>query len=175
MKTKTINLFEYSELSPEAKKKALEHFREHDFDEYYLKVGLDNEVSDLLEEHKIKPIDGTYAKLYYSLSHSQGDGLMFEGVFDWKKYHITIKHSGHYYHSYSKTLEITYIDKEENEQDADEGTYAEFEKIYQTICKTLEKHGYEVIEDMQSEDYFIEQCNNYEYTFREDGTRESLD
>lgn len=174
MKTKTIKLYEYSELSKEAKKKALNYHNEYDFEEYGLAVHLDNYLSDLLEKYDIKPLNETYAKIYYSLSWSQGDGVMFEGVFDfptetekvgrqWKRYEVTVKQSGHYYHSNSKTIEV----EPENET-----VEKEFDEVYQKICKELEKVGYEYIEDMQSEEYFIELCNANEWTFREDGTLE---
>lgn len=171
MKTKEITLYEYSELSPQAKKKALDYHREHGFDTYDLQVHLDNLISDLLEKHKIKPAEGTYAKIYYSLSNSQGDGAMFEGTFDWKNYTVKIKQSGHYYHSNSKVIEIV-GENEHGTYDAPEADENAFEAIYQSICKELEKVGYEHIEDMESESYFIELCNANEWTFREDGTLE---
>lgn len=175
MKTKTITLYEYSELSPEAKAKALAHYREHDFDSYGLQVHLDNELDGLLKKHGIKPThdlkgyESKHAQIQYSLTNSQGDGVMFEGVFKWKDYAITIKQSGHYYHSNSKIVEIT----DDIDGEATEQAEKEFEIVYQKICKELEKLGYSYIEDMESEDAFIEHCNANEYTFREDGTMEN--
>lgn len=168
MKTITINLYEYAELSDTAKKRAYKDWKydESNFDAYSLQVDLDNRISELLDEHKIKPIDGTYAKVLYSLGHSQGDGAMFEGVFNWNGYTVTIKHSGHYYHSNSKV--ITIKDEDANTVDTDE-PYEAFEVIYQKICKELETYGYDVIENMESESYFIELCHANDYTFEESG------
>lgn len=175
MKTKTINLYEYGELSPEAQKIALEHYREHDFDTYGLQVHLDNEIEALLKNSGIVPVstadrkyDSKYAKIYFSLSHSQGDGVMFEGTFTWKAWTVNIKQSGRYYHSNSKDIELYFNDEPAENEHAKK----DFETIYQSICKSLETKGYAYIEDMESEEHFIEECNANEWTFREDGTRE---
>ena len=179
MKQKTIDIYEYSELSPEAKEKALQHFRENNFDTYGLQVHLDNEIEALLEKYAIEPIEDVkgypskYAKIYFSLAHCQGDGVMFEGVFAWKKYRVNIKHSGHYYHSYSKHIEIQERKRPWFDIDNDE-VYVEFEKIYQIICSELVEEGYRHIDDMESEECFIEVCNANEWTFRSDGTTENI-
>jgi len=99
---------------------------------------------------------------------------MFEGTFTWKKYTVHIKHSGHYYHSNSKSLEITYLDDNEDEQEADEETYTAFEELYKNICKELEDFGYKFIEDEDSEQSFIDACEANEYTFEIDGTMNNL-
>ncbi len=180
MKTKTIALYEYSELSKEAKQKALNHYNENMFDDYELQVHLDMHLEELLLKYGIKPIrdikgyETKYAKLYYSLSNCQGDGVIFEGVFSfptetekigrqWKRYEVRVRQTGRYYHSNSKTIDI----EPENEV-----VEKEFEAVYQKIRKALEKEGYAYIAEMQSEAHFIEDCNNNEWTFREDGTLE---
>lgn len=174
MKTKTIRLFDYKELPPSAQDRALNAWREG-FDNYGLEVEMDNKLEELLAEHKITPLTDLkgyptkYGKLFYSLACCQGDGVMFEGVFDWKKQTVTIKHSGHYCHSYSKTVDLENVDGNESTK----GLQDAFEAIYQKICKELERFGYDVIDDMQSEERFIEDCNANEWTFREDGTMEN--
>lgn len=169
MKTKIIKLYEYSELKPKAQKKALNDWNENSIEEYVLQVDLDNYLSDLMEDNKIKRAGSDYPKIWYSLGYSQGDGAMFEGTFQWKGYTINVKQSGHYYHAYSKDIEMT-TDKKAG---VSIQTSKKFEDVYIKICKALERRGYEIIEDMQSEAYFIEQCNANEYTFREDGTMEN--
>jgi hypothetical protein len=62
---------------------------------------------------------------------------------------------------------------EGQEIEASEKDEEEFEKIYQSICKKLEKVGYRLIEDETSEAHFIDVCNLNEWTFREDGTMEN--
>jgi hypothetical protein len=177
MQQKTITLYEYSELSPEAKKRAHETYVNSSFDDYALQVHLDNFIEELLEKNGIVPVStadkkyaSTHAKIYYSLSHSQGDGAMFEGTFTWKKWTVNIKQSGHYYHSNSKVIELSNDNGDEPTEKDEEA----FEKVYQAICKELEREGYSQIEDLQSEAYFIEECNANEWTFREDGTQEQL-
>lgn len=175
MKQKTITLYEYSELTPEAKKKAHKEWLEGSFDEYGLAVHLDNLISELLEQYNIKPCGNTqYAKIRYSLGYSQGDGVMFEGSFQWGDFWLSIKHFGRYAHCYSKTLQIDDARTAEGLKVLNlEKAERDFEKIYQTICNKLEKAGYAYIEDMESEGAFIEACNANEYTFREDGTMEN--
>lgn len=176
MKTKTITLYEYSELSEKSKEKALEYYRENMFDHYGLQVEMDNAIEPLLEMHGIKPVatadrkyPSSFAKIYYSLSNSQGDGAMFEGTFEWntgtRTITVNVKQSGRYYHSHSKEVDMP---------EASEAECARFEKIYQSICEELERVGYAYIEDVQSEAHFIEDCNVFEWLFREDGTREDL-
>lgn len=183
MQTKTITLYEYSELSKEAKERAHQAYLNDGIDDYSLTVTLDNRVQELLEKNHITPIsdakgyDSKYVKLYYSLSHCQGDGLMFEGTVGYeiggRKYVAHIRQSGHYSHKFSRVIDW----REEDGSDADEETkdYKEFVRVYESICDELEKLGYEEIESLQSEAYFIEECNANEWTFRKDGTREDAD
>ena len=173
MKTKTIKLYEYSELSPEAKKRAHQNYLNDFFDEQALQVHLDNEIEPLLKQYGIVPVstadkkyDSKYAKIWYSLSNCQGDGVMFEGTFEWENHSITVKQSGHYNHSYSKTVEW-------NDHAQSERQEERFEQVYQAICKKLEKEGYSFIDELQNEAYFIEECNANEWTFRENGVMEN--
>lgn len=174
MKTIKLDLFSYGELSKEAQEKALKDYNSGDtVDIYGLQADLDNRIEELLEEHKIKPIrdlkgyDTKYANVLWSLGHCQGDGVMFEGVFSWNGYTVTIRQSGNYSHSHSKTIEIT--DEEGNTVDTEE-PYTAFETIYQKICKELEIYGYECIEYQESEEYFKNICEANDYYFEADGT-----
>lgn len=170
MKTKTITLYEYAELSPEAKERALNDWNEYN-DDPMMQSHMINLLKEELEERGIK-YDENSIDVRYSLSHCQGDGFMFEGELEWGKYTIYIKHSGLYYHSYSKTVEMQETDNLgfhiEDEKDE-----AEFEALYQEICKKMERIGYDHIEHITSEESFIEECNANGYTFREDGTMEN--
>ena len=143
MKTKTISLYEYSELEPKAKEKALDNYRNDSFDTYALQVHLDNEIEPLLEKHGIKPVqcikgyETTHAKIYFSLAHCQGDGVMFENTFDWKQYRVYIRQSGHYYHSHSAQIEIQEADNLGFHMDDEHEDVKAFDEIYQSICKEL--------------------------------------
>ena len=161
MKTTTINLYDYKELDEKARAKALSNWNE-DNDFPFLEECMLESLSEQLQKEKIEPIK---EKITYSLGYSQGDGAMFYGSYKWKGYDVEIQHSGNYSHSYSKTIRI-----EKGEKEASEKTYKQFEAIFQNICKTLEKYGYDVIEQEQSEENFIETCEANEYTFESDGT-----
>ena len=180
MKTKTITLYEYSELSQKAKNKALAKWCENN-DMPFLADNLAERLHELLEENGIKDTNDTSkagtkpTPVLYSLSSCQGDGAMFEGTFTWGKYTVYIKHSGRYYHSNSKTIEI--VDEnghEASEENHNESLNDDFEEVYQAICKELERMGYDEIEHENSEENFIEMCEANEWTFREDGTMENL-
>lgn len=177
MKTKTIELYSLDELSEEAKEVAFRNFIETN-DHYFLSDVLNEKLHELLEENDIIDIYGKYpsnpkhkAKVYYSLSYCQGDGAMFEGDFNWKKYQVIVKHSGHYYHSNSKIIEITYGDDIANE--ATEKVYAEFEEIYQEICNELKRAGYDFIEYEDSMENFEQACEANEWTFLSSGKMEN--
>lgn len=160
MKEITLKLYTYEELSKGAQEHAL---AEHNKDNYdpYLQSHLKNLVKEELDESKIKY--GTDSvNVLYSLGYSQGDGLMFEGtLYDDKDRTITIKHSGHYYHSLSRTIDYP---------EASERDYANFEEVYTDICNKIEQAGYAAIRYNESEEAFINMCESNEFTFEEDGT-----
>lgn len=188
MKTKTIELFSFAELSKEAQEKAHNEWREKN-DYFFLQDCMNEWLHEELEENKIKDINGEYdvvnqvrpknkAHVFYSLSSSQGDGVCFEGNFEWKGYIVKIKHSGRYYHSNSKTIDIYHKESDEPidnlmEDKKSEKIYAQFEKIYQSICKTLENRGYDFIEYEDSLESFEQQCEANEWTFTSDGKMEN--
>ncbi len=165
MKTKTIKLYEYSELSKEVKKKALAKWNETN-DNPIMQSHMINLLKEKLDERGIK-YDVDSIDVRYSLSYSQGDGFMFEGIIEWEGAKLKIKHSGRYYHSYSKNVE-------EIEQFKSENQAVAFEKVYQAICKEMEQAGYDEIEYQQSEEMFVETCEISGYTFRENGVMENL-
>lgn len=171
MKTKTINVYEYNELSKEAKRRALNDWR-NKYDNLFLQSELQGECNELIKNYGIE-CTSNFPICLYSLSYCQGDGLMFYGTFKWKQYVVDIKHSGHYYHSYSKFIELT-DESKEDETDASDEDYKAFEAIYQEICKKLEQQGYDMIESENSEEYFIDMCEANEWTFTSDGVMENL-
>lgn len=164
--TKTFEVYEYSELSKEAQKKALDAWNEGN-DMPFLGSILNDECGQLLREARIE-CTSNHPVVNYSLGYSQGDGAMFEGSFSWNDYTIKIKHQGHYYHSNSKSIEMYKI-VDGQEIEANEEDELQFDFIYKSICKKLEKYGYDWIEDEQSEAHFIDECNANEWLFTEDG------
>jgi hypothetical protein len=163
--TKTYKVYTFPELSKDAKEKALNKWNENN-DFPFLEEYLHDQCEELLKQNKIK---GDLTAVSYSLSYCQGDGAMFEGTFEWEKYTAVIKHSGHYYHYNSKTIELI-GENEHGTFDADEETYTQFDELYVTICKKLADTGYKEIEYQQSAEVFAETCEANGYNFLSDGT-----
>ena len=116
------------------------------------------------EELKERGIEHTDIKVYYSLSYSQGDGLMFESTLTMPNGNVyVIKQSGHYTHE--RSTEITGYD----ENDKEKGTGEFEEDIYIPICTAVRDRGYQAIEYTQSDEYARETCEANEYTFLESG------
>lgn len=113
--------------------------------EYYSGDFLTDDLMEILkqelEDNKIKEQSGL--KHFFSLSYCQGDGYMFEGNFKWKNYFVSIKHSGHYYHSYCSEIYVETISGNE----AKDSVQEEFKELYHSICSKMEKKGYEIIEE----------------------------
>lgn len=173
MKTKTIELYEYSELSKEAQKKALSEWNEYN-DDPYMQSSMINILKERLDERGIK-YNADSIDVRYSLSNCQGDGFMFIGELYWKQYTIYIKHNnGRYFHSNSAIIEMQETHNLGFHMDDDHVDVKVFERIYQAICKAMEDIGHKDIEYQTSEECFMEECEANEYTFRKDGTMENL-
>lgn len=164
MKTIQVNLYEIDELEGKAKDKAIEWYRNLDTTPF-LADDMRYKLDDLLSKKKIKVVHSL--DLSYSLSNCQGDGVMFEGLFEWKHYVIRIKHRGHYYHSKCKEVII----ETNRGHEAKDYVYDDFEVIYQEICGELEKYGYSIIDEANSDDSIIDNIKCNEYTFLSNGVR----
>lgn len=171
MKTKTIKLYTFKELSKEAQEKARQEWNNGN-DYSFLAEFMIERLLELLKKNKIKLPDNSMPKLGYSLGYSQGDGVMFHGEFEWGKYTIHITHSGRYYHSNSKTIEIWETENDYRPEPVSSVIEKQFEAIYQKICKELEKDGYNMMEDEDSIEHFKEICEANDFYFTIDGTRE---
>lgn len=174
MITKEIKLYIYDELSDTAKERALNEHNDRNLDYPFLEENLNQELIELLEENKI---NGGVDNLYYSLGYCQGDGVCFEGNFEYQGVQFYVKHDGQYYHKYS--VRIEYDEDEDDENDdlkalSKENIFNEFKELYKDICDKIEKSGYSQIEYEQSEENFIDLCEANEYTFRENGEMENI-
>lgn len=171
MKTKTIELYEYSELSDKAKEKALQEWNEHN-DDPFMQSHMINLLKEKLEERGIK-YDVDSIDVRYSLSSCQGDGFMFIGTLYYKGEQVDIEHGDHHY-SHMYTARFTWPEfVGEEKEEAEEKLAGEFTEEYRAICKEMERIGYDHIDHITSEESFIEACDANEYTFREDGTMEN--
>lgn len=150
-------IFNFNELSPEAKETAIEKYYENE--EYHF-LG-----DDLLESCKeyLREKECTYydIKVFYSLCNCQGDGLVFEGeVYNKEGETMRLKHTGRYYHS--KSVNMEFFNTEGNEVDEIQS----LKNIYFEICNKLEEEGYSIIEYRMKEDEFndLSEANQWEYT-----------
>lgn len=163
MKTKTINLYEYSELDQKAKDKALQQWNEYNNDPF-MQSHMINLLKEKLEERgMVYDVDSIDVR--YSLSSCQGDGFMFIGTITWRDVDIAITHGDHHY-SHMYTARFDYDGLTEDE-------FGQFKAVYEAICKEMERIGYDHIDYITSEESFIEACDANDYTFREDGTMEN--
>jgi hypothetical protein len=153
-------------LSDEAKQKAIDNEREaiQESGFEWLPDDMQYKLDELLAIHKLKA-NGT-PKVYYRLSYSQGDGAMFEGTFQWRGYEVAIKQAGMYYHSNSKHI---YIETRYGNE-AKQSVYDEFDELYTDMSRELERYGYDVIEDAESDESIVEILKANECEFYEDGS-----
>lgn len=170
MKTKTITLYEYSELSDKAKEKALNNWNEYN-DDPFMQSDMINLLKEKLKDRGIK-YDADSIDVRYSLTHCQGDGFMFIGTVEWNGDTIHITQNDSYYcHMYTARFDLPeyqeYGEKQEKQLET-------FEAIYQEICKEMERIGYQHIKEFTSEESFMEACDANEYTFRENGVMENI-
>lgn len=162
--TKKYKVYTFDELSETAKEKALSDYNmNNDFP--FLSDDIIYHIEELLKENGIEAI--TEITPFYSLSYCQGDGVMFEGTFNWKNYTITTKQSGHYYHE--KSVDYSFENNADENDDTRYDDNDEFIELYESICRSAEKYGYDVIETEQSEENFAEICFANDYTFLENG------
>lgn len=162
--TTTHTVYTYDELSDQAKEKARQWWID----------GLEyDDLSDAMSEHLTEVLLPKYkmqcddAKVYYSLSYSQGDGAMFEGTVYWKSWRVDVRQSGHYYHYNSKTFWNT--ESVKTGKDMPDETAKLFNEQYVALCQELEKYGYDYIEYEQETEVIEDNIRANEYEFYEDG------
>jgi len=191
MKTTTVNLYEFSELTEEVQKKLIKRFKENIDINFEMDLFQDDCVEQITEAGFTNP------KIRYSLSYSQGDGLSFSadnytklkelfiqvlGVNKektiellLKHYWIQIKSEGRCCFASKTDIEFTldYGKDFENIEKVYENVQEKLQDIYLTLCKSLEKQGYQNIDYYYSDEYVIEslEANNY----LADGTIYNLD
>ena len=173
---KTFKIYQFKELSETVQKDLLEQFRHKQNNndyllndcEMYLEDDLKNLLDELLKENNIENVNSDKTKLFYSLSHSQGDGVCFEGVYTYENKSFKVTQSGKYYHYNSKDIQVYDALNELNLSYEDEkNLISGFNKVYISICRQLEKKGYKWLSDerdyLTSEEYAREMLeeNNY--------------
>lgn len=162
--TKQYKVYTYDELNETAKENALNNYRESN-DYPFLSEDIQEYINQELEKHNIKNVFDDL-KVYYSLSYSQGDGVVFEGTFKSGDNTFKVKQTGHYTHEYSKTIEGF---KTENGEDTTAKEDADFNSLFIDICKDAKKYGYSLIEFEDSEENIKDIFESNDYKFLENG------
>ncbi len=186
MKTRTIKIYSYSELSDDAKEVAVSYVQNRldswVLDDWYYFI-----YEDFVREVKRQGIeigtkhDGKVPSIYWTGFWSQGDGASFEGSVDlleYMKFHklgndyrklynfiksygggATIKQSGHYVHEYTMSVTVD-LDTYDFEYGGDYSTYEVNQLATQT--NELEKHLGETVISL-AKDLYKDLQREWEY------------
>jgi hypothetical protein len=186
---KTINVYNFNELSQDAKKVAIEKFRGEG--EVYLEFFNDDCIGIIEQRGFFGNI-----KLQYSLSYCQGDGLSFSCDFIKTKilqklfkevlgeaknktiqliidncYFNLVGNTGHYCYANSRDLEFRFDDNinAPNIEEVVGKVEDKLRELYLSLCKELEKQGYDEIEFQNSDECIVDLLEANDYEFLEDG------
>lgn len=197
MRTITKTLYTFEELSEDAKKYAIKSYIEDD-DLSFINGGLSVEMSYKLAEYGYEGYNKDDLDICYSLGYCQGDGMAFYGKIDFEKWYklhkkhftpyenkrikneelyigIEIAKINHLYdHAHSMGVDVTIENYENNEvlERIREKIYNIVDNEISDISGELEDYGYEYIEYCRTDEYVIEEFENGEYEFNEDGSRD---
>ncbi len=188
---KTIQVYNFNELSQTAKETAINNFRGEG------EVFLDFFNDDCKEIINQRGFRGNI-KLQYSLSNCQGDGLSFGCEwFDSEKLHeifvevlgsgkdktidaiinecsfSLIGNNGRYCYAHENDLDFCFTDNiyAPNIEEVVGKVKEKLTEIYLNLCSELEKIGYDEIEYQYSDEYIANELIEREYEFLENGKR----
>lgn len=185
--TKTITLYQLSELSDSAKDRAISDWRNATD---YVELSFFND--ECVDNAKEAGFDN--AKVQYSLGYCQGDGVSFSAEIDVKKFillarpnmsharaqiiasncqYVSTGNSGRYCFAHKNDVDL-YLDSNKNMPNIEavvSDALSIIEDAYMDLCRDFEKDGYAEIENQNSDEYITDtlEANNYEFT--EDGER----
>jgi hypothetical protein len=162
MKIVELKLYEFNELSDNAKEKARNWYKEgnnYDF--------LDEFITDFVTE-RLQEIGFFVDDLVvsYDLGYSQGDGASFTAKLTKGLESYEVNRSDSRYSHYMTICEVYHEDADGNIIDE-----PELLETMRQIAKDAEKAGYEYIEAEDSDESVDENITANEYTFEADGTR----
>lgn len=187
MKTKTINLYSFSELSEDAKKKALDGLRSVNVEYHKWYDFIEDEWVEKLNEEGF-----VGATVYFSGFSSQGDGACFDADIDITKFtdnkrllalasqtEYTIQknsYASHYSHERTRYVDFNSI--------TTRTTQSNIHKAMMNLCAAIEakrlelsRELYRALEkahdDLISDKQIIETINANEWTFTENGKLEN--
>lgn len=159
--TKTIKIYNFNELSEDVKRKLIEKEIEEQHELYcedWLLIDMEEKAKELLKKY-FKNNNAELKNVYYSLSYCQGDGAMFEFDLYYYNKHVTIKHSGYYYHSRSFIVDTWELTEKQEEQ---------LEEKVLKMFEEFEEYGWDLVDYRITEAEAIEILQENEYL--EDGT-----
>ena len=188
MKTKTINLYQFHELTDEQQAKVLDKYRDWDDDIFESYVNDECNTLEITESGFNNP------KIHYSLSYSQGDGACFDCndfdfdllLKDWQHKHknwiiniiknycefgIRKNQFGHYYsHSNTRDFYIDYyspLDYDLHKRIIQAVAEAEkhIESLRYKLAENLTTRLYDQLEWLQSDEQIKETLISNEYYF----------
>lgn len=162
MKTIKINLYQFDELSPEAKEKAREWYRDgqgYDFLNEYMHEFIAEKLA--LQGFSVDDLN-----VYYSLTNCQGDGVSFTArlIKGLDAYEVNRNNSNY---THEMTISEVYYEDENGEQ----VEQLELLNTMRDIAKQAEKAGYKYIDSENSNENVDENIRINKYTFEADGTR----
>lgn len=175
--TKTINAYTYDELSEQSKERALDKYRQEQY-EYgldWLEEEMGEKLYDIMREYHMD-VDPGQVQVRYDLSSCQGDGASFTGDFVWhdndNTYSATVKtnaYGNHY--SHSKSVYVSDLYKQLPDDEVEEASSDEYDALNELVYKIgdeLERFGYKAIDDyLETEN--LEDMLRDDYLFTEDG------
>ncbi len=194
MRTIKVKLFSFDELNEEAKKVAIEKRRNIKYECGWI---LDNFHDNAID--KINESGFENPQLQYSLSHCQGDGLSFSATtYDREKLKVLFRtylgenkektldtileycsfkltgNIGHYCYTSSSQLTFEFDDYKASHVQIHtlvSNIEKDLQGIYTNLCKELEKEGYETLDYEYSDECIIEDLQENECEFTEDGNK----
>lgn len=190
MRTIRTKVYSFNELSKSAQQTAISNYLATNYENIEL-WDFANECAEYAEAKGFKN-----AKVRYSLSYSQGDGLSFDADIDverfirevWPEvkqsvvntilnncYSSCEANKGHYAYASRKDVEF-YIDVNQDRNYYNLNDFVDTVKnyiqdCYMEVCGTLEANGYAEIEYQDSEEYAKDAIVGNEYEFTIDGNR----
>lgn len=186
MKTKTINLYEFSELSEQVKKSVLDKLRyiNTEYLEWY-----DSDFDFWID--KLKEAGFTDAKIFFSGFSSQGDGACFDANIDLSKFtdnarllrlaeqtpfYISKTRFGNHY-SHEKTRYVDFdsiaLERQTNIHNALSELCQKIEALRLSISKEIYRDLENTFDGLTSDAAIIETIESNGYTFTENGKLEN--
>lgn len=167
--TTETTVYEFDELSEDAKQHAIEQWIEND-DMPFLYEYMMEELERLFAKYKITSDN---AAIRYSLSYSQGDGASFTGDIEWRgtwSARVVTNGYGNYYSHYNTVnIDTDEVRSIKTDKPAPQATIDKLAGIIQDIGIELEKSGYAYIDDCHSDEAVADTLRANEYEFTAEG------